>query len=468
MCNPIRSSTPSIACFVLIAIAALIPGEGLAHSAERGLILLLPTEYYLWGGALAVAVSVITLILLPARLLDRALGVNVRLPALGLGAMPLFQAIGFLLFVGLLIAGFTGTPDPLRNPLPLMAWTVIWIGLAVLSALLGDLWHWINPWSAPVRLIRLCVPQQLHLPRHIGHLPAILSFGLIIWFESVSLSPSDPATLAQGVLIYWGLHLVGMVVFGEGDWRARGEALSVFFGMLGKAAILTREARHWRVHLPGAALCTGPPLSMTAVLFVCAMISGVTFDGLAGTFWWLGLIGVNPLDYPGRSAVQLEGTIGLLAVWLLFTLAFAGAVVVGCQLGRAPFRIAIGRFVLGLIPIAVAYHAAHYLTFFLVNGQYALVALSDPFTTGADWLALGPHFVTTGFLNTLDMVEMIWRAQVAIIVAGHLIGVLVVHVIAREVLPSPRDAVVGELPLAVLMVGMTALGLWLLSTPTAV
>lgn len=457
-----------IACFTMIAIAALTPASAQAHAAERGLILLLPTEYYLWGGAIAVAASILILTLLPAAITTRLHTLALDVPAIGSGAMPSFQALGFLAFILIVAAGFYGTPDPLRNPLPLMIWTVLWIGLATFCAMLGNLWHWINPWSFPVRLLRVFLPPMLHLPRQFGSLPAILSFVAIIWFESISTAPSDPQTLAIAALTYWIVQLLAMLTFGEEDWRTRGEALSVFFARLGQVAMLIRRDTGWRVSWPGAALCQSPALSMTGSLFVCAMIAGVTFDGLSGTFWWLGMIGVNPLDYPGRSSVQLEGTIGLFSVWMAFSVTFAAAILTGCRIGNAAFRPVIGRLVLSLIPIAVAYHAAHYLTFFLVSGQYALVALSDPFNTGADWLGLGPHFVTTGFLNTLDSVETIWRAQVGIIVGGHLIGVLVAHIIASDVFPTARKAILGQIPLAIMMVAMTVLGLWLLSTPTAI
>lgn len=464
----------SIGCLAIIAIFALAPATAQAHAVERGLILLLPTQYYLWGGACAVLGSVLVLALLPAQATKPLLSWNAALPAYATRAVPWVQAISFILFALTLAAGFQGPADPLRNPLPLMTWTVLWIGLAMLCAVFGDIWHLINPWSFPMRILRRATPPLVRLPRQFGSLPAVLCFGMIIWFESISLAPSDPRHLATVLLVYWALHLGAMVIFGEAQWRTRGEAVSIFFARLSQTALLSRTGHtghtdhHWQLSWPGAGLCKAPTLSMTGSLFVCAMIAGVTFDGLAGTFWWLGLIGVNPLDYPGRSSVQLEGTIGLLGVWLAFSVTFAGAILTGCQLGNASFRPAMGRLVLSLIPIAVAYHSAHYLTFFLVNGQYALVALSDPFGSGTDWLGLGPHFVTTGFLNTLDSVERIWRAQVALIVGGHLIGVLVAHIIAVQVFPSARQAVLGQIPLALMMVGMTVLGLWLLSTPTAV
>ena len=52
----------------------------------------------------------------------------------------------------LLAAGFAGSRDPLSNPLPLTVWTLLWIGLTLLQGLFGNLWHWINPWYAAVRL----------------------------------------------------------------------------------------------------------------------------------------------------------------------------------------------------------------------------------------------------------------------------------------------------------------------------
>jgi hypothetical protein len=42
-----------------------------AHAAERGLVMLLPTHYYLIGGSLAVAISSVVLGLVPARSIQR-------------------------------------------------------------------------------------------------------------------------------------------------------------------------------------------------------------------------------------------------------------------------------------------------------------------------------------------------------------------------------------------------------------
>jgi hypothetical protein len=61
---------------------------------------------------------------------------------------------------------------------------------------------------------------------------------------------------------------------------------------------------------------------------------------------------------------------------------------------------------------------------------------------------------------------LIWNLQAGAIIAGHVLGVLVAHGLASRLGAEPGRALVGQLPLAALMVAYTVLGLWLLSTPT--
>jgi hypothetical protein len=41
-----------------------------------------------------------------------------------------------------------------------------------------------------------------------------------------------------------------------------------------------------------------------------------------------------------------------------------------------------GRFVLSLVPSAIAYHLAHYFSFLLLAGQFIIPLASDPFGFG--------------------------------------------------------------------------------------
>ena len=71
------------------------------------------------------------------------------------------------------------------------------------------------------------------------------------------------------------------------------------------------------VTLPGLGLLRVRPLAVSGVAFVLpAHASSVSFDGLSKTYWWLARIGINPLDFPGRSAVALPNTWGLLATFV--------------------------------------------------------------------------------------------------------------------------------------------------------
>jgi hypothetical protein len=50
-------------------------------------------------------------------------------------------------------------------------------------------------------------------------------------------------------------------------------------------------------------------------------------------------------------------------------------------------------------------------------------------------------------------------------VAGHIVATLTAHRIALSRSGDHRQVVVSQIPMAVLMVGYTLFGLWLLSTP---
>ena len=122
---------------------------------------------------------------------------------------------------------------------------------------------------------------------------------------------------------------------------------------------------------------------------------------------------------------------------------------------------------LSILPISVAYHAAHYLPSFLVNVQYALNAFSDPFAQGWDLLGLGRRHVTVSFLADYHAVAVLWSVQAGVIVLGHVLAVLIAHAIAVERFGAGRAAMASQLPLAALMIGYTTFGLWLLAAPTA-
>jgi hypothetical protein len=113
----------------------------------------------------------------------------------------------------------------------------------------------------------------------------------------------------------------------------------------------------------------------------------------------------------------------------------------------------------GLLPIAVGYLVAHYLTYLLIDGQRIIIAVSDPFQRGWDLFGTG-FFETSGAWLPPGLV---WTIQLAAVVGGHMLGAWGGHVVAS--LEAPRQLVgraltLRQVPLAVVMVALTTLTLW--------
>ncbi len=465
---------------LMVLFLVLDSAPVLAHGSERGLVMLLPTGYYLMAGALSVAASFILLAFVPQRWLQFARlrsGVLVSFRAF----TPFWPSLCSFLFLCLLLyAGFTGSHDPLANPLPLFIWTLWWGVLMILQFIFGNLWKFLNPWSGPAilfrKLLRLDSPV-LVLPEKAGYLPAILVFIGFVWFELVDLAPEDPGRLANVVLVYWCYTFFAILLFGEKIWLSRAEPFSIFFRLIGACSPIVRERGYsldgkqkvlLRLAWPGANLLTLPVMPVSGVFFVLLTLGSVSFDGFLKTFTWLSLIDINPLEYPGRSAVQLANTVGLLGSWGVISAVFFLSVLVGCRLARRPnkFRQASGRLIYSIIPISLVFHLAHYLTLLLVNSQYAVLAFNDPFSLGWDILGAQDFHVTTSMLTNHASVAVLWAAQTIVITVGHVIGIVVAHLLATNIFGSSRSAALSQLMLASLMVLYTLFGLWLLSTPS--
>jgi hypothetical protein len=436
------------------AFAFLVPGAASACALPASIILTLPTGHYMAGAAAAVAVTALMAALAP------------RLPPLGAVTLwerrvlipeTLTSTLSFLVFAGLIGLGFLGARDPFHNLLPLVFWTGVWVALPLACILFGNLWRPLNPWTGPVRLIRAAFGIRRVLPLNgLGHWPAVVGLALFHWFTLVSLSPEDPAVLAL-VLTLYGLTILILGVLAGDAWLQRGEFLTLYLGYLARIAPLWLQITDTRAALragwPGTQVLSMPPLTPSAIAFVTLALNGLTFDGLQGTFWWLALIGQNPLEFAGRSAVMGVNTVGLLAVWALTAVAILGAVRLG--------RMAPGPVMLSFLAIAAGYHGAHHLVTLLTTGQYTLAALNDPFFRGDALLGLEPFYVSMGFLTDQRAMTAVWNAQFGAILAAHVLAVVLSFHLA-----GPGVRIRAHLPLAVLMVGYTVLGLWLLAQPT--
>ncbi len=478
----------------LAPLVILWPGAAAACALPVQVILTLPTGLSILAAAAVVALT---------GLLGAAAGWLPRLAPHPLFERPVLlpetvtSYLAALVFFVLLAVGWHGASDPMHNLLTLTVWTGVWVALPMASLVFGNLWRSVNPWTGPVVLMRRALGRRggIGLAR-LGYWPAVAGLAGFGWFMLVSLAPEDPAGLANVAVTYWGAVFVLAVLEGE-DWLDRGEFLTVYFSALARIAPLwaepvppappsplvgegwgggalpvaggtlspsgeggrnARSATPPRLRVmagwPGTQVLRLAPLPPSGIAFVTLALAVLTFDGLSATYWWLALVGENPLEFTGRSAVTAENTFGLLATWALTAAAVLGAV----RLGGT--RLKAGPGILSFLSIAAGYHAAHYLTILLTTGQYAIFALNDPLFRGDAYLGLPPFYVSFGFLTEPGSVALLWSAQLALILGAHVLAV----VLALR-LSGPGLRAAAHLPLTVLMTGYTILGLWLLSAP---
>ncbi len=435
----------------VLAAGLLLASAAFACALPPSVILTLPTGQFILAAAVTVALTAMlgaatgSLPVMQARMLWQAPD---RLAGTAL------SYLGFLLFLGLLGIGFLGAEDPMHNLLPLVFWTGVWVALPLASLIFGNLWRVLNPWYGPVRMARLLIGRtgKAGLARW-QQWPAVLGLLGFSWFQSVSVAPSDPGGLAWLALGYWAV-IFGLAVAEGEDWLQQGEFLSVFFAMIASIAPFWRQRSGGTVRTfigwPGTQVLAMPPLSRSGAAFLTLALSALTFDGLSETFWWMGLLGQNPLEFVGRSAVIVPNTAGLLGVWGLTALVI-----------RAVLRastLAAGPVMLAFLAIAAGYHAAHNLVLLLTTGQYTLAALNDPLFRGDAWLGLAPFYVSFGFLSNPAAVTAIYAAQFVAILAAHLLAVVLALRLAGPA------GIRAHLPLTGMMVAYTVLGLWLLST----
>jgi hypothetical protein len=114
-----------------------------------------------------------------------------------------------------------------------------------------------------------------------------------------------------------------------------------------------------------------------------------------------------------------------------------------------------------LLPIALAYHYAHFLSYLLIQGQQIIALASDPFGIGWDLFGTADYLINIQITSA----RFIWFFSIFVIVAGHIIAVYLAHVRAMRLYPTQELVVKSQLPMLGLMVVYTIVSLWIVSRP---
>lgn len=382
-------------------------------------------------------------------------------------------------FVFLIAAGLLGTQqDQLANILPAFVWVAWWVGLGFVCALVGNIWPALNPWAAVPALL----PEGLRrravrpLPSWMGVWPAVFLYLCFAWAELVWPDNTAPAKLASLILVYSAITWVAMARYGVEPWLRCGEIFSIVFGLFGRFAPLGRTAASALVlRRYGSGLAAGEKVPASMVVLVITLLATVSFDGFLHTPIWARLYaaaahGLYDLGWThllgNTGARTLVFTTGLVLAPLCFLALFLATCKLTAHLEsrgsderRGAAELA-SSYVLTLVPIAVAYHVAHYLLLLMIEGQLLYGHISDPF--GVGWDLFGTAGTTPD--PTVVDARFLWLFSLFVIVAGHVIAVWLAHRAARDQHPG-NPAVAPQLPMLVLMVGYTIFSLWIIGQP---
>jgi hypothetical protein len=468
-----RATGAALGAAGVLGIPAVVAAHGLSQVYQSPL----PLAVYLVGAAVTVALSFAFVLARDVRATVIPDGRIVRVPRPVRLVIRAIGLIGWVWAVAQAIAG--GSSD--AAVAPLFLWVYGWVGVALTSALFFPVWEWLDPFATIhdilawlLRTLGIRGWPTTPIPDAARTWPAVAGLAFFVWLELVPAVSTQ--TLTVVMVGYTLLTLALMAQFGRDEWRAQGETFTVWFRTLNRLAPfgvvpagrtaspdeLEPEPDEVDVTVverrPFATALLRGPWTMPLVALIAVGVASIIFDGISQTVAFASVFG----------APQLLPKTLLLLAWL--------GIVVGAALvvGRT---VSVGAIGAGLLPIAVGYLIAHYLTYLLINGQFILPALSDPLQQGAD--LLGTAFFTPVF----DWLPpgLVWTAQLAAVVGGHMIGAWAGHVSAQRDMDAlasrptrdrrhrkiagatngpRRDIRYREVPLAVVMVALTTITLW--------
>ena len=434
-----------------------------AHGIGGAKDLPIPAEYAIAGACAALAVS-FTVLALAWR--EPRFNVDGREPRRapawvativdGPWFGPLLRVLGFVFFLYVGAAAIFGK-DLLINPFFGVFFVLLWVGIVPMSLFFGPFYKAVNPVRTINGLLARVSGSDSEIglrdyPARLGYWPAALGLFAFVWFELVYPFGTELGPARLWCAAYVGVMLIGGAVFGNRFYE-NADPFEVYSSLVAQLSPWGRDdAGNLVVRSPLANLDLTPV--RPGLLAVCSVLLGSTaFDSFKDSGFWVRRI----QSWEGVSTEWLNLfalLFFILAVGTLFALA---TMATGIHEGHKRLELPL-EFAHSLIPIIVGYVIAHYLSYLVEVGQQTVIYLSDPFSTGANYLLIGnraPNYWLTYHPTFLAV------TKVGGVIVGHVLAVIAAHDRAVKLLPK-RHQLTGQLPLLVVMVGFTIGGLYLL------
>jgi hypothetical protein len=471
---PLKKAAAS--CAPALGGLVAVPEPAAAHGLVGRADLPIPAWLFGWAAAVVLIVSFLGLAILwqTAQLEEddgfRPLGDRLSSSLINPATEAFAGLVGVALLVLIVWSGLSGIQTPEDNFAPTFVYVLFWVGLVPLSIVFGDVFRAFNPWRAIGRVAGLVTRRvsshtqpPFRYPEWLGHWPAAAGLLTFAWIELAYAKGDDPSTLAVAVFVYTTITLIAMACFGTEPWISRGDAFSVYFNLLSRLSAVTVKDGRLGLRRPLSAVAALKPLPGTVALLI-VMVGNVMFDGASEGKPW---VDVAPriqdffVDLGFSPAASLELT---LSVGMLIALGIVTAIytigVTGVQAIDHRAAVTVARsFVHTLVPIAAVYVLAHYFSLLAYNGQAIAHLSSDPLGKGWDLFSTAGTTINYGIVGA----TAIWYVQVAVLVAGHVCGLVLAHDRALALYGKARAATTSQYWMLAVMVAFTTFGLFLLS-----
>lgn len=482
--RPARRSTRILGALLVGSAVLAAADSAYAHGLGGRADLPIPVWLFGWVAAVVLVLSFVGLGTLwreprLARSTERALPGWLATVVTSRAVAILLGAAGVFLLGVTIWSGFAGTQIATANFAPIFVYVIFWLGLVPASIFLGDVFAAVNPWRAMGRAAGWALsrttggptPEPVPYSPKLGIVPAATGLFAFAWLELVAKDGELPRNVAAATLVYTCITIIAMAVWGVEPWMRRGETFSVYFGLIGRIGPFARRNGRIVLRWPFAGLASYEP-TRGIVLFVAIMIGSVSFDGLQeGPVWSrIGPEFEGAFDgaFGDTGARLLSDSLGLVMmiaiIWTFYRLGVEAVRYATRDSATRPSSNELARtFAPSLIPIAVAYLGAHFITLLLIEGQSIASLISDPLGRGWDIFGTQSSGINFGLIGATNT----WYLQVSLVVAGHVAGLMLAHDRALELWGDSKVATRSQFGMLVVMVGLTSFALWLLAKANA-